>query len=185
MKISAKVKIALRSLLLKAGAVETEKGTLLYDAEEIEVGTEVYVENAEGEIVPAEDGEYVAGDTTYVVAEGKVTEVRKEETKEEENVEVESVEQEPEADSADEQDEPESEDASVEDRVKILEQALGEMREGIESLTNAIAALVSRIEEIENKMKGLEEPAAEPAEEGEEKEEKFTSKMSYLRKNKK
>lgn len=84
MRISTKVKLALRNLLVKAGSIETDKGSLLFDGEEIAVGTEVFVES-EGEIVAAEDGEYVVEDTTYVVAEGKVTEIRE---KEEEEVEV-------------------------------------------------------------------------------------------------
>ena len=133
--------------------------------------------------VPAEDGEYVAGDTTYVVAEGKVAEIRKEEEQEPEQVEAE--EQEPEAEPAEDNDVPESEGPSNEDRLAALEGAVAEIRDGIEALTNAIAALVKRVEDLEGKVSGLEEPAAEPAEEGEETEETFSSKLSYLRKNKK
>lgn len=176
MKINQKVRLALRSILLKAGAVETDKATLLYDAENLEVGTEVFVENAEGEIVPAEDGEYVAGDTTYVVSEGKVSEIRKDE----ETEIVETDEENPEAEPADS--EPETEHApSIEERVAALEQAVGDIRDGIEQLTNAIAAVAERLAAIEEKVRGLDEPAAEPAEEGEETEQKFTSRMQYLR----
>lgn len=82
MKISSKVKIMLRSLLMKAGSVETEKATLLYDGDELEVGADVFVENADGEVVPAEDGEYVAGDKTYVVADGKLSEIKEKESEE-------------------------------------------------------------------------------------------------------
>lgn len=175
MKINSKIRLALRSLILKAGAVETDKGQLLYDAEELVVGTEVFVENAEGEIVPAEDGDYVAGETTYVVSEGRVSEIRKEE-----ETEIVETEDEPEAEPADEPDTVEDE-RSIEDRVDALESAIAEIRDGIETLTNAIAALVDRLDAVEEKLKGLDEPAAESAEEGEETEEKFVSKMSYLR----
>lgn len=178
MKISSKVKLALRSLLLKCGAISTDKGELLYDAEALEIGTEVFIER-DGEMVPAEDGEYVDGDTTYVVADGKIAEIREKEAEVEE-VEVEADEaEEPAADAADE---PEViETPSDADRIAALEGALAEMREGIEALTNAIAALMQRVEAVEEKIKGLEEPAAEPAEEGEEVVENF-SKLSYLKK---
>lgn len=86
-KINSKIKLALRKLLVSCGSIETDKAVLQYDGDEIVVGTEVFVENEEGEIVAAEDGEYKVEDKTYVVAEGKVTEIR-EESKEEEVVEV-------------------------------------------------------------------------------------------------
>lgn len=178
MKINSKIRIALRNLILKAGSVETEKATLLYDAEELEVGTEVFVENAEGEIVPAEDGEYVAGNTTYVVSEGRIAEIKKEEEQQEEVIETE---EEPEADPADEPEKNEGEQPTMEERVAALEGAVGEIRDGIETLLNAVAALAERLDNVEAKIRGLEEPAADPAEEGEDKEEEFTSKMAYLR----
>lgn len=83
MKISTKIKLALRSLVMNAGSVETDKATLQYDGDELAVGAEVFVES-EGEMVAAEDGEYVAEDKTIVVAEGKVTEIRIKEEPEEE-----------------------------------------------------------------------------------------------------
>lgn len=83
MKISTKIKLALRSLVMNAGSVETDKATLQYDGDELAVGAEVFVES-EGEMVAAEDGEYVAEDKTIVVAEGKVTEIRIKEQPEEE-----------------------------------------------------------------------------------------------------
>lgn len=269
MKISTKIKLALRSLVMNAGSVETDKATLQYDGDELAVGAEVFVES-EGEMVAAEDGEYVAEDKTIVVAEGKVTEIRIKEQPEEEveisaakqkfnsiksafeatyeekiekiaeairvlgydawvveaadsycvaevwnDVEgsyhyvrfdvawdeegnvtvsnpeevksafvpveeenVENFEEEPKpADEPENNEEPKTTDEKVEE----LSIALGDIREGIEQLTNAIAAIVTRVEEVENKIKGLEEPAAEPAEEGEETEVK-ASRLSYLRK---
>lgn len=180
MKITTKIKLQLRSLLLKCGSIATDKGEILFDGEELEVGMEVFVANAEGEIVPAEDGEYVEGDKTYVVAEGKVTEIREKEAEEVvEEVEV-AAEEEPEAEPADEPEQ--SEEESIEDRLARAEASLAEIREGIEALTNAIAAIAERMDSVEDKIRGLEEPAADPAEQGEETEEKFTSKLNYLRK---
>lgn len=177
MKISSKVKLALRSLLLKCGEVSTDKGALLYDAEALEVGTEVFVD-VDGEMQPAPDGEYVDGDKTYVVADGKIAEIREKEAEAE--VEVVEAEGEPEAEPADEPEAVE-ETQSDADRIAVLEATVAELRDGIEALTNAIAALMQRVESVEEKISGLEEPAAEPAEQGEEVEEKF-SRLSYLKK---
>lgn len=281
MKISTKVKLALRSLVMKCGAVETDKAVLNYDGDAIEVGMEVFVETEDGEMVAAEDGEYVAGETTYVVADGKVTEIREkeketveeeieisaskqkfnalkaayedsyedkerkiieairslgfndswlveagddfavvevwndeagsykhtrfdiswnedgeaiasnpvevvsefvpvEDEKKDENIAQEQFAEEPAP--ADKPEENVEETKSTEEKVDDLALAIGDIREGIEQLTNAIAAVGKRLEEVENKIGSLEEPAADPAEEGEETEVK-ASRLSYLRKN--
>lgn len=188
MKISKKVKIALRSLLMKCGAIATDKATLLFEGAEPEVGMEVFVEDENGEILPAPDGEYEAEGVVYVVAEGKIAEIRKneegetaEETPAEEPAEepVEGEEEEPQADPVDEPEETETE--TVEDRVARLEESLGELREGIESLIEAVAALASRVEVVEEKLKAVEEPAADPAEDTEETQEQ-ASRLSFLKK---
>lgn len=81
-------KLFFRSLLTKYGSVETDKGVLYYDGEgELVVGMEVYVENNSNpdEITydVAPDGEYVSNDTTFVVKDGKVDEIRNEKVTEE------------------------------------------------------------------------------------------------------
>ena len=56
-------------------SVATDNGELLYDGE-LEVGTEVFVADADGNQTPAPDGDYVTEDgKTIKVAEGKVTEI--------------------------------------------------------------------------------------------------------------
>ncbi len=188
MKISKKVKIALRSLLMKCGEIATDKATLLFEGAEPEVGMEVFVEDENGEILPAPDGEYEAEGVVYVIAEGKIAEIRKneegetaEETPAEEPAEepVEGEEEEPQADPVDEPEEVETE--TVEDRVARLEESIGELREGIESLIEAVAALASRVEVVEEKLKAVEEPAADPAEDTEETQEQ-ASRLSFLKK---
>ncbi len=74
MKITKKLKMALRALLMKAGEVETDKGKLIYEGE-LQVGTEVYTEKVEGEeieVVPAPDGSYETSDKVIEVEDGKV-----------------------------------------------------------------------------------------------------------------
>lgn len=60
-------------LLLKFAEVETDKGLLTYEGELV-VGNEVFIEK-DGELIPAEDGEYVAEDKTIVVKDGKIAEI--------------------------------------------------------------------------------------------------------------
>ena len=168
MKITQKLKIMLRALILKAGEVETDKGRLIYDGEELTVGTEVFIENLDGEeveILPAPDGEYKEGEKTYVVADGKISEIREPEQPAEEE---EMAEDEPAAEPADDNDNNDSNEESLEDRVANLENRVAEILQGIENILNGVASLESRIEEIEGKLAKLEEPAADPAEQTDE-----------------
>lgn len=91
MKLTSKLKIALKSLLsVSLSEVETDKATLIYDGELAE-GIEVFVrdEEAEDGVKPAEDGTYEAEDKIIEVADGKVVKITdKEEENIEENVEL-------------------------------------------------------------------------------------------------
>lgn len=91
MKLTSKLKIALKSLLsVSLSEVETDKATLIYDGELAE-GIEVFVrdEEAEDGVKPAEDGTYEAEDKIIEVADGKVVKITdKEEENVEENVEL-------------------------------------------------------------------------------------------------
>ena len=66
-------RLKLARMLMKFAEVETDKGLLTYEGE-LEVGNEVFIEK-DGELIPAEDGEYVAGDKTITVKDGKIAEV--------------------------------------------------------------------------------------------------------------
>lgn len=66
-------RLKLAKLLLKFAEVETDKGLLTYEGELV-VGNEVFIER-DGELIPAEDGEYVAEDKTIVVKDGKIAEI--------------------------------------------------------------------------------------------------------------
>ena len=70
-----------KAALLKAFAefanVTTDKGILAWDGDDdLKVGDQVFIEDAEGNRTPAEDGDYKTDDNkTIVVAEGKVAEI--------------------------------------------------------------------------------------------------------------
>ena len=67
----------IKALLMQYAAVSTDKGNLIYNTDMLEVGSEVFVEDENGENVPAADGEYMLEDGRTVEVEGgKVTEIK-------------------------------------------------------------------------------------------------------------
>lgn len=192
MKVSTKLKIFLKSLLsLQYGEVATDKGNLKWNGEEdLKAGDEVFVENEEGEIEAAPDGEYITEDgKTIVVAEGKVAEIKDAEAEvapESEGDQVESgieAEEEP-APAEEPADEEEvSDEATIEERVARMESNMESILKGLENIVNAIAELEGRINDVEAKLASVEAPAAEPVEdETIEQSEQKRSILSYLRK---
>lgn len=88
--------LRLAKALLSLSQTETDKGTLIAESE-LAVGVEVFIEDENGEMVAAPDGDYTTDDKVITVVEGKVTEIKDkeeevtepiEEPKPEENVEL-------------------------------------------------------------------------------------------------
>ena len=131
----------LSKMLVKLSETKTDKGVLIAD-DELLVGVEVFIDT-EGELTPAEDGEYLTEDSKIVVKDGKVEDIQmiedvKEEVKNEEIVE--EVLEEPVAPQEDEKDA----------KIKELETLLEEKEK--------------LVKELEEKVKELEDKLAEPAE---------------------
>ncbi len=110
--------------LMKLGKVETEQGVLIYEGEVLEEGTEVFIEDENGNIVPAPDGQY----GEYKVVDGKIApaevvepeaEPESEEVKQEEEV----VEPEPEVETPD-----------YEKRIEALEAEIADLKAAIAEL---------------------------------------------------
>lgn len=110
--------------LMKLGKVETEQGVLIYEGEVLEEGTEVFIEDENGNIIPAPDGQY----GEYKVVDGKIApaevvepeaEPESEEVKQEEEV----VEPEPEVETPD-----------YEKRIEALEAEIADLKAAIEEL---------------------------------------------------
>lgn len=99
-----KAKLAKAMLKESFAATKTDKAVLIHDTEELNVGTEVFVEDEEGNRTPAEDGIYTLEDGKRVkVTEGKVEEILEaEEETEAEETEVEAAEETPEETPAEE-----------------------------------------------------------------------------------
>lgn len=179
MKITNRLKIALKSMLdVRLGKVATDKAELIFDGEELAVGTEVFVAVADSEdVAPAEDGEYVAEDgRTFVIAEGKVAEIKEKEEEVDTNLEDETPA------PADEPENPVDEEPAEEDKIAALEAKLAEMTEALNGIVNSLAALEGRMNEIEGKLAKVEAPAADPVDETSVEENAHKTRMSYLKK---
>ena len=99
-----KAKLAKAMLKESFAATKTDKAVLVHETDELNVGTEVFVEDEEGNRTPAEDGIYTLEDGKCVkVTEGKVEEILEaEEEAEAEETEVEAAEETPEETPAEE-----------------------------------------------------------------------------------
>ena len=74
--------LKLARMVMNLSEIKTNKGELISETV-IEVGSEVFIEDANDMLVAAPDGEYVTQDeVTIVVADGKVVEIREKEQKE-------------------------------------------------------------------------------------------------------
>lgn len=188
LKITAKLKIALKSLLdVKLGKIATDKAELIFDGDEIAVGMEVFVEaETEDGVAPAEDGEYTLEDgRIIVIAEGKVAEIKEVEEPAEPEAEPEVEMAEEEAPAPADEPEPEEsneEEATEDDRIAALEGKVVALTDALNGIVNSLAALEGRIQDLEGKLAKVEEPAADPVDDTPAPEEMHKTKMSYLRK---
>ena len=148
----------LAKMILSLSEVKTNKGELISETV-IEVGSEVFIEDANDMLVPAPDGEYVTQDeVTLVVADGKVVEIREKEVEEqpteekpkqpvEEPLVEEPVEEQP------------TEESPVEDE---RDKRIAELEAQIDELNQVI---VEKDEEIGRLKAELEKSDSKPAEE--------------------
>lgn len=74
----SRLKAALAKAFAEFGNITTDKGILAWDGDDdLKAGDSVYIEDAEGNRTPAEDGKYKTEDNkTIVVVDGKVSEIK-------------------------------------------------------------------------------------------------------------
>lgn len=181
------LKVMLKALLdLKMSEVITDKATLIYDADILEEGVEVFVQDPENadKVIPAEDGEYTIEEEKkiVVVKDGKVAEVKEMETTETtettdttEVVEAEVITETPAEDPIAEEVTEETED----------DKRLSEILDTVTELANRLSALEGKLTEMEERLSKVEgQPAAEPIEDENKpaEEEVKASRLSYLKK---
>lgn len=150
------IKMTLQKLLLRFGERNTDKGLLSFIGDELEIGMEVYLDDA-----LAPDGDYEVDNMTIRVADGKVAEIiLKEETPVEE---IEAAEEEAPAEETVEEI-PVEDPAPAEepDLQAIILEVLNPVMEKVAALESRVEATEARLQEIESK---LLEAQAKPADE--------------------
>lgn len=138
-----KIKELIKNALQAMSSIETDKGTLLYDAEEIAVGVEVIFEDGK----EAEDGEYITDDNVIVILDGKIAEIKQ---KEKEAVEEEKKEEEMAAEEEKVEEVVEEEPQQVEEVIE--EDKTAELQAKISELEAIITDMQAKISELENKI---------------------------------
>jgi hypothetical protein len=144
---------------VKMSSMTTDKGVLSWDGEdELKQGDAVYILDETGERSKPEDGEYASEDKIFVVADGKIAEIK---DKPAEGEEQKPAEEKPEEMAEDEgQSEETDQTGSLEERVAKIEEILDQLMEyfGILRLQkDEVAKLRSEIETLKK------QPAADPA----------------------
>ena len=159
MKRKDAIRLFFRSILTsKFGAVDTDNGTLYFDGEEIQIGTEVKVEDTSNEenidYIPAPDGDYKAGETTFTVKDSIVTAIDKPEESAEETVETEMEGAEGEVDEA----------AAMVTEVADEEKEPFDAEEAYKAIMITVAVLTGRVDALQGSVESLlSQPGAEPA----------------------
>lgn len=169
------IKEELRKLLVEMSVVKTDKAVLSYEGEELTVGTEVWIEDEEGNRTEVENGEYLTEDgKTLVVDGGKVADIL--ETKEEEVTEEPAEETQPEEEVAAEEAQPEEEqpkedepaeeaqpEEETPDTVAALEAKVAELEAQLADALAKIAELTEKTEEVFSKFQNMSmaKPVAE------------------------
>ena len=160
MKIKS-IKEALKAMIrqMEFSTATTDKGVIGWDVDgDIEVGTEVYLVDENGDRQPIEDGDYVLEDgRTVVVKDSKVEEIKE---KAEEVVEEPTQEPTTEETNVEENEEPTDTEVENPDGTEEKDNtAIEELRKEVNELYDLVDTLTKRIEELENK------PAAQPVQE--------------------
>lgn len=151
--------LKLAKLLHTFEMITTDKGNLISE-NEVTVGTEVFIENAEGELEPAPSGEYTSKDNVYIVESGKVLEIKI--LNVEEPIETTETIEETEEFAEVEEIVETIETPTVEEVVEVVEEVIDERDKIIEDLKAEIERLKAENEDLK---KQLEQPIDEPIEE--------------------
>lgn len=122
--------IRLFSELLKLGKVETDNGTLIFEGDVLTEGMEVFIEDENGNIVPAPDGQY----SEYIVKNGKVAPKEEAPATEETPAEEQQVEQATEETPAEETPATEEETPDYEKRFEALEAEIADLKAALDEL---------------------------------------------------
>ena len=154
------IRLFFKTLLTKFGKVETDQGTLVFDGEEIQIGTKVQFEDTDSEEMIAykdvPDGDYKAGDTTFTVKDSVVTAIDKPEEAAEEPVET--------------QMEGEVAEGEINEAADMVTEVADENKEPFDAedaykaIMITVADLTGRVDALQGSVEALlAQPGAEPA----------------------
>lgn len=135
--------LKLAKMLINFAVTEIQGLNWLHDGE-LAVGTEVFIEDENGEFIAVADGEYTKDDVVYKVENGVITEIEVKEQVDEKLEEEPIVE------------EPKDNMEELQARIAELEALLTEKEATITELTAQIEALTTEVETLKNKP--VEEP---------------------------
>lgn len=141
------MKMWLRSALLNLGKVDTDKGPLFWDGDQIlRVSDAVYREERKGEdddpdYVPVEDGEYKAADGRVIVVKDSVVVEIKEGSEPQPDGAPAPVKQEEQKPTPDADPEPEPDGTDVKEDVAKLEKRIEDLEKLCEELKNRVEEL--------------------------------------------
>ena len=172
--IMSKIKDMLKKILLEFNSLSTNIADLYWEEDtELIVGYKVFVEDADGNKVPAADGEYISDENKITVEGGVVTEIEAKEADDAPKAEEETPTQEepkeepkeePMAEETPAQEEPKEETApeAGQNSEETAPEA-GQEEDKTAQLENRIAELESKVAELETKLIEIATaPAAEP-----------------------
>lgn len=153
-------------MLAKFESVTSVNGVTMELPNGLNVDSEVFVENEEGELVPIQDGEYQIGDVTIVVIGGVITEIKQTDINEPTEEPIEEPTEKPETLETEETTEPTTEEPETNTEVEELKQKVAELEAEKAELEAKIADLEAKLSEpieepIENVFKATE-PKNEP-----------------------
>lgn len=167
-----RLKLLFRSLFVSLGSVKTDEGLqLLWDEDgELLAGYNVYIEqeteSGDLEYVPAPNGEYKSGETTFVITDGVCTEVRKAEPEAETEAQAETSEENLEEQKPAEENFEESPVETSEEVVEVVEDPAFDAEKAIADLRSEYDAKLNELNEKYDAMKAqLDELLALPQDE--------------------
>lgn len=138
-----KAKLAKAMLKESFAATKTDKAVLVHETDELAVGTEVFVEDEEGNRTPAEDGVYTLEDGRRIkVTEGKVEEILEAEEEAEAETEVEAAEETPAEEYA-----TKAELEAVATAVAELTAVVKELATKVDGANEAFSARLAKVEQ--------------------------------------
>lgn len=139
--------LKLRKMILSLQEIATDKATLICEGE-IAAGVEVFVEDENGELIPAADGEYLTESQVITVLEGKVAEIKDKEPEQK---------QEPEGMA----DDAAAALAEKDARIAELEGAIAEKDAELAEKDVRIAELEAELEDLKDKLAESDARSAE------------------------